>query len=102
MPKTIAPALIALLLTGCTETLLKADSSPAFVDGYNDGCATGSAKLDPNATPNHPVKNAARYNAEPDYANGWQNGLRECDGSDMANNPNNPNEQIDVFGEDWY
>ncbi len=102
MPKSALPILAALFLVGCTETILKADSSPAFLAGYNDGCASGSASVDPNAPPKAITRNPARYNAEPDYANGWQNGLRECNGSNLANNPNNPMEQEDVFGQDWY
>ncbi|BBL76698.1 hypothetical protein [Methylomagnum ishizawai] len=102
MPKSALPALLALFLAACAENPLRADSSPAFLAGYNDGCATGSARLDPKAPPQTTVLNKNRYNSEPDYASGWQNGLRECDGTHLTDNPNNPNEQVDIFGQDWY
>ncbi len=102
MPKLAAPLLIAIVISGCAEVILKAESSPAFVAGYNDGCASGSSTVDTTSLTNTYTKNAARYNAEPDYANGWQNGYRECNGSELRSNPNNPMEQVDHFGPGWY
>jgi hypothetical protein len=102
MRKLAAPLFIALLAAGCGggEELLKSDTSPSFVDGYNDGCASGSASVEANpAATAVPVRNQARYNNEPDYALGWQNGQRECNGANMELNPNNPMEQTDDFGD---
>jgi hypothetical protein len=93
--------LIPLLATGCAEPepIIKADTTPAFADGYRDGCASGSAATLQSLA--KAVKDEARYNADPDYAVGWQNGNRECDGGSLDENPNNPMEQIDTFGQEW-
>ena len=43
MPRLTALYLLAFLLTACSEGLLREDSSPAYADGYRDGCDDGSS-----------------------------------------------------------
>jgi hypothetical protein len=90
--------LIAPVVTGCGEHLLKMESSQAYKDGYNDGCASGSAAT--NALAGQFTKDMDRYGSDPDYASGWRNGERECNGTDLMTNPNNPFEQRDIDGPD--
>ncbi len=87
-------ALIAAALTGCGEKALRSGSSQAYADGYNDGCANGSFRAS-NLTGQF-VRDEARYHSEPDYATGWSDGDRECDGESLRANPNSPMEQIDI------
>ncbi|MGZ8218831.1 hypothetical protein [Methylomagnum sp.] len=96
MPKLIALCLTASFLMACSEGLLREASSPAYADGYRDGCANGSSTAS-NLTGQR-TRDEARYNAEPDYAQGWQNGDRECNGENLETNPNNPMEPIDLDG----
>jgi hypothetical protein len=98
MRKLIPLFLIAPIVTGCGEQMLKVESSQAYKDGYNDGCASGSAAV--NALAGQFTKNMDRYNSEPDYANGWLNGERVCNSTDLTINPNNPFEQRDISGPD--
>lgn len=96
MPRLTALYLLAFLLTACSEGLLREDSSPAYADGYRDGCDDGSSTAS-NLTGQR-VRDEARYNSEPDYAQGWRNGHRECNGENLEFNPNNPSEPIDFDG----
>ncbi len=81
-------------LTGCGEGMLRSGSSPAYLDGYNDGCANGSSRAGNLAA--QVIRDEARYNAESDYAVGWANGNRECDGESFRANPNNTMEPIEI------
>ena len=92
---------IALLatLSGCGEEFLRATSSPAFADGYQDGCTNGSSTAS-NLT-GQSVRDEKRYKADPEYAKGWQDGNRACNGGDLRSNPNHPREPITVEGPDY-
>lgn len=43
---------------------------PAFRQGYADGCAAAGSRA--------PSRDEARYTAEPDYAQGWNDGHAIC------------------------
>lgn len=88
--------LIPGLLAGCGDELLRQQANPAFATGYDDGCKNGSSMAS-NLTGQF-IRNEARYNSEPEYARGWQNGNRACNGENLQQNPNNPMEQIDIDG----
>lgn len=92
----IALLLITVLLSGCGEELLREEASSAFADGYDDGCRNGSSTAS-NLTGQF-IRNEARYNSEPEYARGWLNGNRACNGENLRLNPNMPLEQIDIDG----
>jgi hypothetical protein len=87
-------------LNGCGEAYLKSNSTPAFAEGYKEGCDNGTARAS-NQTGQF-SRNDARYNSEPEYARGWLAGNRECDGSNFHANPNNTLEQIDIDGPSMY
>lgn len=89
--KPLLCVLLAALVAGCAAL----EPSPAYTDGHRDGCASGTETSDPLAAQT-PVQNPARYNADPDYAAGWRDGFRECDGRNMTANPNSPLEQIEI------
>ncbi|CAL1238828.1 hypothetical protein [Candidatus Methylocalor cossyra] len=84
------------LLSGCGAALLEGGTSKSFVDGYNDGCSSGTFQA--NAQSGQFIKDMARYNGDPEYAHGWQNGERECNAMNLTHNPNNPLEQRDIDG----
>jgi hypothetical protein len=81
------------LLAGCANGLAPLDSTKSYADGYNDGCSSGSSAAS-NMT-GRQVRNEARYTSDPEYASGWRNGQRGCDGDNLRANPNNPMEQVD-------
>ncbi len=73
--------LMFVLLTGCAASILErnvgqVDGPPAFKTGYTHGCSSGLraggfGQLDF-------VKDVLRYNNEPLYAQGWEDGYRVC------------------------
>lgn len=73
-----ALGLSALLLGGCQSTreLMQAEGyPPAFVDGFEAGCSSGhqaAGALDSFR------KDVPRYLAAPLYAEGWDDGFRQC------------------------
>lgn len=85
-----------LILTACSEEILRSNSSPSFADGYQDGCKSGSSTAS-NLTGQF-VRNETRYANDPEYASGWRNGDRECDGQHFNVNPTNPMEPVDIDG----
>jgi hypothetical protein len=94
MKKLPVAAAVLSVLTACGNNFLHFGSTHAYADGYNDGCTNGSSTAS-NLT-GQLTRNEARYNSEPDYASGWLNGNRECNGTNLRFNPNNPLEQVDV------
>lgn len=93
LPRT---ALLLVLLNGCSEDWLRGNSSPAYADGYRDGCANGSSTAS-NRTDTF-VRDDQRYLNDPEYARGWRSGNRECDGENLMYNPNDAMEPIQVDG----
>lgn len=65
-------------LTGCQnlrESLLAAHYPAPFVDGFEAGCQSGRAASGPLGGYD---KALSRYQGEPLYAQGWDDGFRQC------------------------
>jgi hypothetical protein len=73
----LATGVVACGTTYVPEWPPPAGSSPAFQEGYADGCFSGSqeATLDP-----YPFvrKDAERFRNDAEYREGWQRGHRIC------------------------
>ncbi|VXD01685.1 conserved hypothetical protein [Pseudomonas sp. 8Z] len=66
-------------VVGCQslrQSMLAADYPPAFVDGFEAGCNSGRAAAGPLGGFEKAV---TRYQAEPLYAQGWDDGFRQCE-----------------------
>lgn len=76
--KLTAFGVCALMLGGCQSTrqLLQAEGYPVvFIDGFEAGCSSGrqaAGALDSFR------KDVPRYLAAPLYAQGWDDGFRQC------------------------
>lgn len=92
--------LVVLTLAACGEETIRATASSAYADGYRDGCKNGSSNAS-NLT-GVGVKDEKRYLADPEYASGWRNGNRTCDGQNLIVNPTNPMEQVDIDGPTYF
>lgn len=93
--------ILAMLLPGCSGSLLNLGSSPAYVDGYQDGCTSASARSNTMAA--QPTQDEARFKSQPDYAEGWQDGMQQCNGASFNTHPTLGNdsqgdEVIDLSG----
>lgn len=58
------------------ESMLAANYPPAFVDGFEAGCQSARATAGPLGGY---FKAVNRYQAEPLYAQGWDDGFRQCE-----------------------
>lgn len=69
-------------LSACSQNLVNPQvpppGSPAFEEGYLDGCASGFASADRPGYAASWRKDEARYGGEPDYKKGWDAGLTAC------------------------
>jgi hypothetical protein len=76
--RVAAVAGFSLLLCACQtsrESMLAEGYPPAFVDGFEAGCGSGrqaAGALDRFS------KDVPRYLAAPVYAQGWDDGFRQC------------------------
>lgn len=74
----IAGLFVAGLLGGCQSTrerMLAEGYPPAFIDGFEAGCSSGrqaAGALDKFR------KDVPRYLEQPRYAEGWEDGFRQC------------------------
>jgi hypothetical protein len=67
------------LLSGCQSThedLLAKGYPPAFADGYDDGCSSGRQAA--GVITGEFRKNVPRYLKDRTYAEGWDDGFRQC------------------------
>lgn len=87
---------ISALLNGCSLDVLRTNSSPAYADGYRDGCATGSS-IASNIN-GLVVRDEQRYLKDAEYARAWRAGSRKCNGGSFRANPNDPMQPIDIDG----
>jgi hypothetical protein len=77
-PALIAISLAATLLVGCQSTReqMTAEGYPGpFIDGFEAGCSSGrqtTGALDSFR------KDVPRYLQQPEYAQGWDDGFRQC------------------------
>ena len=70
---------LLLSVAGCQslrEQMLAANYPPAFVDGFEAGCSSGRSAAGPLGQFD---KNVPRYMSEPMYAQGWEDGFRQCE-----------------------
>lgn len=74
----IVISLVATLFGGCQSTReqMTAEGYPVpFIDGFEAGCGSGrqaAGALDPFR------KDVPRYLQQPEYAQGWDDGFRQC------------------------
>lgn len=73
-------ALLALALIGGCESnheyLLKQGYPPAFADGFDAGCVSGRQAA--GSMSGEFRKDVPRYLKDPQYAEGWDDGFRQC------------------------
>jgi hypothetical protein len=73
---------LAGILCGCSRNLVNPQipppGSPAFEEGYLEGCDSGFASADRPGYTASWRKDEARYGGEPDYRRGWDAGLAAC------------------------
>jgi hypothetical protein len=79
--RTIMLAALAasLALAACAsvrETMLERGFPPAYADGYADGCSSGEDAAGGLFAETR--KDAARYGADRQYAEGWESGFERC------------------------
>lgn len=70
---------LVVLLVGCESThehLLTQGYPPAFADGFDDGCSSGRQAA--GVISGEFRKNVPRYLKDPQYAEGWSDGFRQC------------------------
>lgn len=68
----------ALSLAGCQSTreqMVSAGYPTPFIDGYESGCSSGRQAAGALDTFN---KDVSRYLEQPLYAEGWDDGFRQC------------------------
>ncbi len=73
---------LAGILGACSRNLVNPQipppGSPAFEEGYLDGCASGFASADREGYSASFRKDETRYGSEADYRRGWDAGLAAC------------------------
>jgi len=77
-PALIAISLVAILLGGCqgTREQMTAEGYPApFIDGFEAGCSSGRQAA---GALERFRKDVPRYLQQPEYAQGWDDGFRQC------------------------
>lgn len=77
-------ALALLLVGGCEslrEEMLARNYPLAFVDGFEAGCHSGRAAAGPLGQFDKAV---ARYQNEPLYSQGWDDGFRQCEAAQLG------------------
>jgi hypothetical protein len=66
-------------LSGCAtppNPLMGSGHTPAYADGFNDGCQSGKASQDPVAA--FYTKDTKRFDSDKQYAQGWAAGYQKC------------------------
>jgi hypothetical protein len=71
----VAVLIMALAVSACAGGSMT-KNSPAYREGFDDGCSTASAQGAPGAT--RLVRNAALYEMDQDYRAGWTSGFSSC------------------------
>lgn len=77
-PTLFAISLVATLLGGCQSTReqMTAEGYPApYIDGFEAGCSSGRQAA---GALEHFRKDVPRYLQQPEYAQGWDDGFRQC------------------------
>jgi hypothetical protein len=81
---TLAALLAALGVAACgsiEDTLIGRGYTPAYAQGYADGCASGKEAAGGLFAQSR--KDASRYGVHPEYTPGWDAGFAKCR-DDMA------------------
>jgi hypothetical protein len=76
-----AALIAAAVLAACTSTtdaLLQRGFSPAYADGYEQGCASGKAAADSGGPAAAPTDDRRYQAGEGEYAEGWDAGFGTC------------------------
>ncbi len=71
---------VVVFLPGCAsqrDTMLKEGYSRSYVDGFDDGCHSG--KKAGGSMFDQFKKDVRRFNGDPQYAQGWSDGFRQCE-----------------------
>lgn len=79
LPRLLLGCLVLLLAGGCQslrEQMLAASYPPTFVDGFEAGCSSGRSAV---GLLGQFFKDVPRYQYEPLYAQGWDDGFRQCE-----------------------
>jgi hypothetical protein len=69
-----------IFLPGCAsqrDTMLKQGYPRSYVDGFDDGCHSG--KKAGGSMFDQFKKDVRRFNGDPQYAQGWSDGFRQCE-----------------------
>lgn len=79
LPRLLLGSLALLAAGGCQslrEQMLAANYPPTFVDGFEAGCSSGRSAVGPLGQFS---KDVPRYLRESLYAQGWDDGFRQCE-----------------------
>lgn len=71
---------VVVFLPGCAsqrDTMLKEGYPRSYVDGFDDGCHSG--KKAGGSMFDQFKKDVRRFNGDPQYAQGWSDGFRQCE-----------------------
>lgn len=71
----VAAALSLSLAAGCAVAPTGPARTPAYGDGFKDGCSSGEAA---QSVFGRYRKDAGRFDSDPQYAQGWSDGFRKC------------------------
>ena len=77
--RCVGMGMLIVLLAGCETTqqdLLAKGYPPAFADGFDDGCSSGRQAA--GVITGEFKKNVPRYLKDSTYAQGWDDGFRQC------------------------
>ena len=75
-PAFLAATFLALSLTACMGGS-KYENDPMYDPGFQDGCATGTART-PGTPPSKPVRDQVSWDASEAYRAGWKAGYASC------------------------
>ena len=76
---TLAALIMLVPLAACVserDALIEQGFAPAYAEGYDDGCASGSAAA--GGLFDEPRKDAGRYATDTQYTQGWDTGFAKC------------------------
>jgi hypothetical protein len=79
----VAAALSLPVVAGCAAPPSGQGLPPASADGFNDGCQSGRAAQD---VLGRARKDVRRLKSDPQYAQGWSDGYRQCEYEQMQKN----------------
>lgn len=81
LPATVAALVAIAALAACSSTrdaLVERGHSPAYAEGYEDGCTSGKAAADSGGPAAAPTDDRRYQAGEGEYADGWDAGFATC------------------------